>query len=347
MEFLTLLENITQTINFKQATIEFEIVRCFLSTIIFVIIDTDISNVSKIIFFRQRLKTIIEKQNRFFSLIFTDEQYKLIMIGLTSTLSINILINLIKTDLNEQNYFNFIDFIQNKLNDKNDFEKIINLIIYTFDDQVLSIKQTLEISNLIFQHSKLNHKTYKNLLRFLIDLLELDIHSSPKIYLNLIQNNQENDQIINQIKIILKIQNGKYAIADWKRTMFDLLKILFNRSDNFEQLKACTQQSPMFQNTKFKKNLETYWNITLDNQCNDDEERKFVRNGITFKTFLIIYTTKSAFKSIQILRNTLNTLDTFTMKIFERIQNDKESNCNRWLLFFFLHFQLLNVKSND
>ena len=285
LEFLTLLKNISQTINFKQVTIEFEIVRCLLSTIILVITDTDMSDASKIVFFRQDLKAIIEKQNRFFSVLLTDQQYELVMTRLASTSDINLLINLMKTNLNEQNYHNFIYFIQNELNDKNDFEKIINFIVDTFDNQLLSIEQTLEISNLIFRHSKLNYKTYKNLLRFFIDLLELGIHSSPKVYLNLIKNNQENDQIINQITIILKIQSGKYAIAEWKRTMIDLLKVLFNRLDKFERLRTLSQQSPMFQDTIFKKNLETYWKTTLDNQRKDDEERKFVRNPMTHKTF--------------------------------------------------------------
>ena len=99
------------------------------------------------------------KQNRFFSLLFTDQQYELIMTRLVLTSDINLLISLIKTNLNEQNYHNFIYFIQNELNDKNDFEKIINFIVDIFDNQLLSIEQTFEISNLIFGHSKLNHKT--------------------------------------------------------------------------------------------------------------------------------------------------------------------------------------------
>ena len=67
--------------------------------------------------------------------------------------------------------------------------------------------------------------------------------------------------------------------------MIHLLKVLFNRLDKFEQLRTHSQQSPMFQDTIFKKNLETYWKTTLDNQRKDDEERKFVRNPMTHKTF--------------------------------------------------------------
>ncbi|CAF1447150.1 unnamed protein product, partial [Rotaria sordida] len=95
---------------------------------------------------------------------------------------INELINIIKTNLNEENFLNLIHFIQNDLNDKNDFEKIIHFILYTFDNEFLSIEQTLQISNFIFQHTKLNNKPYKNLLQFLIDLLQLHIHSSPKFF---------------------------------------------------------------------------------------------------------------------------------------------------------------------
>ncbi|CAF3890479.1 unnamed protein product, partial [Rotaria sordida] len=272
VEFFTLLEEISQIIDFKEITIEFEINRCLLSTIILVIIDTDYSNLSNFLCFHKRLKILIEQQTNFFSLLLTEKQYKLIQSRLILKSNINELINLIKTNLNEENFLNLIHFIQNDLNDKNDFEKLINFILYTFDNEFLSIEQTLQISNLIFQHTKLNNKTYKNLLQFLIDLLQFHIHSSPKMFLNLIENNQENNQIINQIIIILKIQHGKYATADWKKTMINLLKILFDRQDNYEQLKDIAQQSPMFQQVIFKQQLESCLKKPLDNQSNENKQ---------------------------------------------------------------------------
>ncbi|CAF3437622.1 unnamed protein product [Rotaria sp. Silwood1] len=268
LEFFNLLEEISQVMDFNEITIDFEINRCLLSTIILVIIDANYSN---FICFHQRLKILIEKQTKFFSLLLTEQQYKLILSRLTSISNIDQLINLIKTNLNKENFLNLIHFIQNELNDKNDFEKLINFILYTFDNEFLSIEQTLEISNLIFQHKKLNNKTYKNILRFLIDLLQLNIHSSPKIFLNLIDNNQENDQIINQITMILKVQNGKYAIEDWKKIMIQLLKILFNRQHNYEKLKDIAQQSAMFQQSIYKQQLESCWKKTSDNQSDENK----------------------------------------------------------------------------
>ncbi len=283
MDFFTLLEDICYSIDFNEITIEFEINRCLLSTIILVITEADFSNSTNVDFFRQRLKTIREKHTDVFSLLLTEQQSQLINSRLISTSNIDSLIDLIKTDLNEKNWMNLIGFIQNELNDKNDFQKIINFIISTFDNQVLSIEQTLQISNLIFQHSKMNNKSFKNLLQFLLDLLQLNIHSSPKVFLNLIENNQYNNQTIDQIIIILNAQNGKYAIADWKKTMIQLLKILFDRHDDHEQLINIVQQSPMVQMPIFKQQLEPYWKKTSD----ENKQRKFTNNVPRSQTAVI------------------------------------------------------------
>jgi len=209
------------------------------------------------------------------------------MSRLTSTSSIDPLIDSIKTNLNEKNFFNLIHFIENELKDKIDFEKLINFLLYTFDNEFLSIEQTLQISNLIFQHTKLNNKTFKNLLQFLIDLLQLNIHLSPKIFLNLIENNQDNNQTIEQIKIMLNAKNGKYAVADWKRTMLQLLTILFNREDNHEELRNIAQQSPMLQMAIFKQQLESYWRKTSDNQSDDNKQGKQRTNRSVHNRLLI------------------------------------------------------------
>ncbi|CAF3633749.1 unnamed protein product [Rotaria sp. Silwood1] len=272
LEFLNLLEDISQSINFKKITIEFEINLCFVTTIILLIIDADYSNSPDLILFQQRLINMIKKETNFFSLCLTKQQYKLITSRLTLILNIDVLINLLQTNLNENNFSNLIYFIQNELKQKDDFNKLISFLIYTFDNEFLSIEQTLQISNLIFQHSKLNNKTFKHLLQFLIELLQLKIHSSPKIFLKLIKNNQDNDQTINQIEIILKVQKGKYAIAEWKRSMMSLLEILFDRSDNFEQLKDIALQSSMFQQGIFKQQIESYAKKTPDNQSDENEE---------------------------------------------------------------------------
>jgi hypothetical protein len=72
---------------------------------------------------------------------------------------------------------------------------------------------------------------------------------------------------------MLKSPNGKYAVADWKRTMIQLLINLFNRQDDYEQLKEIAQQSPMLQMTVFKQQLESYWKKTSDDQSDDTRER--------------------------------------------------------------------------
>jgi len=152
---------------------------------------------------------------------------------------------------------------------------MINFILYTFDNEFLSIEQTLKISNLIFQHEKFNNKTFKNLLQFLIDLLQVNIHSSPKIFLNLMENNRDMDQIMPQIIIMLTAKNGKYAVADWKRTMAQLLIILFERQENCEQLRDIAQQSPMLQMATFKQRLEPSGEKSSDNKSDEKKERKF------------------------------------------------------------------------
>ena len=41
--------------------------------------------------------------------------------------------------------------------------------------------------------------------------------------------------------------------------MIQLLIILFNREENYQQLINIAQQSPMLQMATFKQQLETYW----------------------------------------------------------------------------------------
>jgi hypothetical protein len=89
------------------------------------------------------------------------------------------------------------------------------------------------------------------------------------------ENNQDMNQIIPQIIIMLTAKNGKYAVADWKRTMAQLLIILFERQENYEQLKDIAQQSPMLQMATFKQRLEPYGEKSSDNQSDEKKERKF------------------------------------------------------------------------
>ncbi|CAF4605902.1 unnamed protein product, partial [Rotaria sp. Silwood2] len=114
VEFFNLLESILQSINFNELTIEFEINRCLLTTIILIIINNDYSNSSDFILFQQRLTTMIMKQTNFFSLLLTKQQYELISSCPILILNIDILINLVKINLNDNNFSNLINFIQNE-----------------------------------------------------------------------------------------------------------------------------------------------------------------------------------------------------------------------------------------
>ena len=148
LEFFTLLEEFSQTYDLN------EINRCLLSTIILVIVEEDFINSTNINFFRQRLKILIEKENNFITSLLTEQQYQFVISRLTLTSNIDPLIDLIKINLNEKNFLNLINFIKNDLNEKIDFEKLINFILYTFDEQCLNIEQTLK-------NNKFNYSTYK------------------------------------------------------------------------------------------------------------------------------------------------------------------------------------------
>lgn len=282
VEFFTILEQIFQIIDLKQVTIEFEIIRCFLSTIILVIVDADYENSSDFISLLQRLKTLLQQQQSSFSLILNEQQYRLVLTRLSSIINIDTLINLLKTTPNEDNFSNLILFIQNELKTRSDFEKLIEFVLYTFDNQFLSIEQTLQISNLLCQHPNLNNKTLKNLLQYLIELLELKIHSSPKLFLNSIENNQENDDMIRQITIMLTVQNGKYAVAAWRKAMFEILKILANRTDDYKNLPDIAQQSPMFRKPQQQQALESCLTILSNNLSDTNKERKLNHSIIKY-----------------------------------------------------------------
>ena len=143
----------------KEITIEVEINRCLLSTIILVISETDFSNSTNADFFRQRLKTIIEKQTDFFTLLLTKQQCELITTRLIIASDIDPLINSLQTNVNEKNFSNLIDFIEKKLTDKNDFPKLINFLLSTFDQKCLSIEQMIQLYLVLMMPSKKKTKS--------------------------------------------------------------------------------------------------------------------------------------------------------------------------------------------
>jgi len=258
LNFFTLLEDLSQSMDFNETSIEFEINRCLLSTIILVITEVDFSNAANSDFFRHRLQALVDKQTNFFLSLLTEHQFALIVTRLTETKTSNVdlLINTLKSNLNKTNFEHLIEFIRNDVKDKDDLEKLINFVVYTFDEQFLSIEQTIQLVNLIYSHSKLTNKTFQNLFQFLLDLLQQNIHSSPKVYLKLIQTNQDNQQTYEQIVLMLELQTANSAIADWKKAMIQILTILCQRENRAEQLKTIARQSPMFKMNIFKQQLE-------------------------------------------------------------------------------------------
>ncbi|CAF5222115.1 unnamed protein product, partial [Rotaria magnacalcarata] len=73
-------------------------------------------------------------------------------------------------------------------------------------------------------------------------------------------------------------QNGKYAVAEWRKAMMNILKILCNRRDQNEQLKDIAQQSSMFNKTTFKQKLKSCWEQTSDNPADENKEHRILCN---------------------------------------------------------------------
>lgn len=71
-EFFTILEDLSSSMDFDQITVELEINRCLLSSIILVIIEIKSSNIDK------ELKNLFDKQKEFFSQLLTEQQFQLI-----------------------------------------------------------------------------------------------------------------------------------------------------------------------------------------------------------------------------------------------------------------------------
>lgn len=109
-------------------------------------------------------------------------------------------------------------------------------------------------------------KTLKNPLQFLVDLLQQNVHVSPKRLLNSIETHQSTDQII----IILKSPNAKHAIADWKKTILRIITILYHQNGNNQQWKDVAQQSTMFHSPTFRQQLD----LCFNHQSDENKERK-------------------------------------------------------------------------
>ncbi|CAF1460969.1 unnamed protein product [Adineta ricciae] len=271
LQFFTLLEDFSQRTDFDEMTIQFEINRCLFSSIILVICENNFSNESNPHFYRQHLKAIIEKQSEFFAYLFTEQQYKFVLSRLPSSSNLDRLIESIKNKFNEDTYEKLIHLVENDLREKSDMDKLFNFILSTFDNQCLTIAQTLQLANRTIELSK----TLKNSLQFLVDLLQQNLHVSPKNLLNSIETHQSTDQTRHQIIIILKTPNAKYAIADWKKTMIRIITILHDQNNNNQQWQNIAQQSTMFHAPIFRQQLD----LCFNHQSDENKEPSTVRKS--------------------------------------------------------------------
>lgn len=73
-EFFILIQEISFSIDFDQISIELEITRCLLSTIL-VIVEIKSSNIGE---YHQRLKSLLDREKPLFSLLLTEQQFQLI-----------------------------------------------------------------------------------------------------------------------------------------------------------------------------------------------------------------------------------------------------------------------------
>lgn len=272
MDFFTLLEKIADENDCRTKSLDFEVIRCLLSAIILVITDRDIHKSLSIDVFRERLKAIMDKRNEFFSLLLTGQQLELVQARLSRTTpEIDSLLNAVLIDPSETNFHSLVNFIQVKLKDKNYFGKITELILSSFDRQFLSIDQTRQLCILLHQHRNLDDKPMKTMLQFLIDLLEQNIQVSPVYLLNQIESNASNAQLRPQLITMLQIPSSKQAIAKWKKSMVQLLIVLFDRDPNEQQLRKIAQESPMLRAPECKEQLKSYCQPTAKSPPSEGE----------------------------------------------------------------------------
>lgn len=292
--------------DFNEKTLEFEINRCLLSTIILVITEVDFPNASNADFFRHRLQTLMDKQTDFFLSLLTEEQFALIVSRLTISSDLDPLLHSLKTDFKAQTFENLMEFIRNELKEKEDLDKLVNFILNTFDQEFLSIEQTIQLTNSVLHHPKFTNKTFQNLLQFLLDLLQLRLHSSPKVLLKSIENHQE---VHEQIFLILKNPYGNSATAEWKKTMIQIITLLLQRENQPEsQLKSIAQQSPMFQMNIFKQQLETSWGKPSDENQPGKLSEEIDPNEIRFLFLVASAAHREMFRCLESNEKSMNAL---------------------------------------
>ena len=225
-----------------------EAIRCLLSAILLVITDSDTP------LFRERVKTLMDKRKEFFSSLLTEQQLQLIRSRLgQSTVEIDSLL----ADPSEANFQSLVKFVEGKLKDKSYSSKLIELILSTFDRQCLSLEQTRQLTTILHQHGQWDDKSSKAMLQFLLDLLGRSVHRSPVYLLNQIETEASKDQTRQQIITMLQIPTGNNATAKWKKSMVQLLLVLFNRDPHDQQLRKIAQESAMLRAAEFQEQLKT------------------------------------------------------------------------------------------
>ena len=217
----------------------------------------------------------MDSRTHFFVSLLTDRQLRLVNTRLTtvgaSTSALDSFIDALRKEASEQNLVNLLHFIPTKLTGPQDRETMINLILSTFDKPFLSIEHTLRIIEAMQHNAISNHKPLKNLLQFLVDLLQLKMHSSPQVLLKQLQRSPSDEQSLRQANTMLEATNGKDATAEWKRNMTELVLYLAPRND---QISTLAEQSTMLQGASFQKRLKSSEEKPSNDQPDRAETRK-------------------------------------------------------------------------
>lgn len=216
----------------------------------------------------------MDSHTDFFVSLLTERQFRLVNTRLTSEASspaLDSFIDALQKETNEQNLVNLLHFIPTKLTGQQDRETMINLILSTFEKPFLSIEQTLRIIGALQHNTMSKNKQLGNLLQFLADLLQLKIHSSPRVLLEQLKRDSSDERSLQQVTTMLEATNGKYATAEWKRSMTELVLYLTPRND---QISTLAEQSTMLQGASFQKQLQSSVEKSSDKQPDQTNTRK-------------------------------------------------------------------------
>jgi hypothetical protein len=157
-----------------------------------------------------------------------------------------------------------LEFVRTKLNEKVHLEKIVSRLLSTFDSQCLPVKSTVRLTQSLLEHPMLDKQPSKNLLRFLLHLLQLNIHASPKSLLEKINRNPKDAHLHEQVTSFLEHPLGQHAPGKWKTTMVQLLQQLSQQYKDNDRWQHMIRSSPMLKTRTLQDSLKSYWGKTSE-----------------------------------------------------------------------------------